>query len=83
MKYLVKKKKMNSKGYFFFKANSIDNDFVRIFILIREPGYRFELLCFDVRACETSDGRTDTEEGRGAPRPRGGLGSVWRRSQGL
>nr|XP_051690418.1 septin-10 isoform X1 [Oryctolagus cuniculus] len=28
----------------------------------KEPGYRFELLCFDVRACETNGGRKDAEE---------------------
>lgn len=51
----------------FFLTNSTDDDFVRIFILIREPGYRFELLCFDVRACETNGGRKDAEEGREGP----------------
>ncbi|ELR61231.1 Septin-10, partial [Bos mutus] len=28
----------------------------------KEPGYRLELLCFDVRACETIGGRKDAEE---------------------
>jgi hypothetical protein len=46
-------------------------DFVRIFILIREPGYRLELLCFDVRASETNDGRKDAEEGREGHSTRG------------
>lgn len=44
---------------------------MRILILIREPGYRLELLCFDVRACETSGGRKDAEEGREGPRASG------------
>uniref|UniRef100_A0A671EM89 Septin n=1 Tax=Rhinolophus ferrumequinum TaxID=59479 RepID=A0A671EM89_RHIFE len=34
----------------------------------KEPGCRFELLCFDVRACETSAGRKDAEEGREGPK---------------
>ncbi|XP_036080132.1 septin-10 isoform X1 [Rousettus aegyptiacus] len=33
----------------------------------KEPGYRFEFLCFDVRACETNGGRKDAEEGREGP----------------
>ncbi|XP_029792897.1 septin-10 isoform X1 [Suricata suricatta] len=33
----------------------------------KDPGYRFELLCFDVRACEISGGRKDAEEGREGP----------------
>ncbi|XP_058990249.1 septin-10 isoform X3 [Mustela lutreola] len=37
----------------------------------KEPGYRFELLCFDVRACETNGGRKDAEEGREGPRTMG------------
>lgn len=57
-----KKKNFSS----FFLTNS-DDDFVRIFILIRGPGYRFELLCFDVRACETNGGHKDAEEGRESP----------------
>ncbi|EPQ19192.1 hypothetical protein D623_10011810 [Myotis brandtii] len=28
----------------------------------KEPGYRCELLCFDVRAYETNGGRNDAEE---------------------
>nr|XP_060479838.1 septin-10 [Panthera onca] len=28
----------------------------------KDPGYRFELLCFDVRACEINGGRKDAEE---------------------
>ncbi|XP_048208466.1 septin-10 isoform X3 [Perognathus longimembris pacificus] len=30
----------------------------------KDPGYRLELLCFDVRACETNDGRYDADESR-------------------
>lgn len=52
-------------------TNSTDTDSVRIFISIREPGYRFELLCFDVRACETNGGRKDAEEGREGHSARG------------
>ena len=53
------------------KNQFVQYDFVRIFILIREPGYRLELLCFDVRACETVGGRKDAEEGREGPRAPG------------
>ncbi|KAG3268165.1 septin 10, transcript variant X2 [Ictidomys tridecemlineatus] len=37
----------------------------------KDPGYRFELLCFDVRTCETNDGRKDAEEGREGHSTRG------------
>ncbi|XP_053444100.1 septin-10 isoform X4 [Nycticebus coucang] len=36
------------------------------------PGYRFELLCIDVRACETNGGRKDAEKGREGHSARGG-----------
>ncbi|XP_042551369.1 septin-10 isoform X2 [Dipodomys spectabilis] len=37
----------------------------------KEPGYRLELLCFDVRACETNDGRYDADESREGYNTRG------------
>eukprot|EP00071_Canis_lupus_P046684 XP_022280241.1 septin-10 isoform X7 [Canis lupus familiaris] len=43
----------------------------------KEPGYRFELLCFDVRACETNGGRKDAEEGREGLVQWAAMSSIW------